>query len=236
VRIRIRLKRLTQVILFMPLNCHYPSWDSSASRKVGICLHSLGDGIYARVNAGRFLLEPSSFLSEHLIAGSSHSLRTQIYLSRHLKPIEVEALKAPHRLEFKIIYHILSGFARRDLEPRSQWDALNELFMVPFKISSFFGYQDLANVYYDDRFLVVFGYKPPNTPWVCLARSSSNPILYQAAESLDMFTAATLGRQHQTTSMEVRKGFSLHNWYASLDTTVTNSSGMTFTRFNIWVS
>lgn len=239
-RIDVKLRQITQGVLFMPLNYHYPSWDPNNAREVGICLRRHGDGIYARVNAGRLLMDPSG-------TGISHPSQMQIYLVKRLKPSSIKALRAAHRLEFKVTCGL--KLVRGQVEPRSQWDTLNEIFVIPSGTSSFVGYQEISVKQPDwsaaeEHFLVILGYEPPDKPWACLANNSKNKQLYgykyrqlyDAVKSLDMVTSAALGRKHESELRKLRSTTATpHIWTVSMSTVDIDSDGRKITRFNVLV-
>lgn len=231
-RIDVKLRQIAPDVLFMPLNYHYPAWDPHNARRVGICLRRQGDGIYARVNSRRLLIEPSGM-------SVSHSPQMQIYLSKHLKPGAVRALTAGHRLEFKVKYGLkLFG---GEAEPSSQWDALNEIFVIPSETSSFVGYQQISARHPDsvarEQFLLIVGYEPSDEPWACLANGVSHRQLYDSAKALDMVATASLGKKHHGTLQRVRStSVAGTSWSVSLSKVVRNRDGTKFTRFNVYVN
>lgn len=172
----------------------------------------------------------------------------QIYLVKRLKPSAIKALRTAHRLEFKVTCGL--RLVGDQAEPRSQWDTLNEIFVISSGTSSFVGHQQISVKQPQwsaakEHFLVILGYEPPNESWACLANDSKNTQLYDiknrqlydAVKSLDMVASATLGRKYEG---ELRKPRSTtatpHVWTVSMSTLVLDSDGRKITRFNVFVN
>lgn len=224
-KIDIGLRQLSYDVFFMPLNC-FPS--SGPSQQLGICLRNQGEGIYARANPGALLLEP----------GSSQFSPGQIYISKHLKSSAVQALKIDNRYAFKFTYtHKRSVYRCQTeaMEPRSQWDTANGLFMVAPGQSSFTGYHRVSwntQAGTAGEFIVLCGYDTPSKPWVCLTTLPKNPQLYNAAKSVDMKTASRLAQDYNNMRAVLKP-----HWPEHVDVSLAKETriegGTTFTTFHV---
>lgn len=229
-KIDANLRKLAQHSYFMPLNYTFGSSVPENARKVGICLQNQGDGTYARTNPERLLLEPPS-------TTYAQQNPTQVYLSKHLKAEAVRALRTAQHLEFKFSYERPSIFTVGAIEPRSQWNAMDEVFVIPSEHTSFVGYQQVCGTGSGkEAFLVICGYNAPDYPWICLVNSLSNQPLYNAAKLLDIDTTTMLGREDGNRKLKLGKWGVVNKVRVSLTTTVIREVGMETTRFQVDVN
>ena len=203
-KIEATLKEIGPGLFFMPL---HHTWglpkggSSTASESVGIGLECRADGTYARAHTAR-LLVPTH---EHLDAEKRHTtaqfIRGQLYIVKDVIGGRGNMINpTPERLKIStaaIDASMLRVVAR---EPRSQWNATAERFVIKklagpekFVVYEHMVYTNEAGVVCD--LLLVCGLEVWGTPWACLTSTKEYPTLYNAAMLLDLEATYNLARQ-----------------------------------------
>ncbi|KAI6777603.1 uncharacterized protein J7T54_002746, partial [Emericellopsis cladophorae] len=182
-------------MFFLCLHCHHPDHPQ---RSCGIYLQSHGPEMFARVHPERLVLEPDC----------AYSSPAQIYISKHLRARELNALRVSQRRIIKFTFAYTPKIYRCKtlaVEPRNQWNPHEGHFMLTPGQASFTGFYRVSwhrnelqkgnspNRMTDGEFIVLCGYKKASGPWACVIAPDFDGALYRVTTSMDLKLAGELG-------------------------------------------
>ena len=210
-RIEATLMEIASNLFFMPLHHTWgpPTDGSSTTREsVGVGLERRADGTYERSVPESLLVTSHERFDAERQHTTARFIRGQFHIVKDTTRGWSNMIN-PTRERLRISTGVIDAGVLRVVarEPRSQWDAAAELFVMKrlVGLGRFVAYQHMV---YTNKaglacdLLLVCGMEVESTtPWACLMSIKENPTLYNATMLEDMEATYNLARQSGSESV-----------------------------------